>query len=248
MASLLWIFVAAAALLAILYLQTKNRKHVGDLVSYHVINLDRSPDRLVAFKTRAAAAGLGDVQRWAATDTRRITKEQTIAAGVEGDLYDAAAKKGSFGVIGATLSHRRLLQHLETVTADPADLHAIFEDDAQIPQDFLARWEHVKPFLPADYDVVYFGYTFPNQHKVCGPINAANPAWMNGGKTGNVGVFAYAVRHGALPKINAYMAHSHTAFDNQLAQMGTAWGLYYVSPEIVPHDYEVASTIVPLAP
>jgi glycosyl transferase family 25 len=243
MRALLWLFVAAAVILAILYLQTKVARRVGDLVSYHVINLDRSPERLAAFKARAAAAGFGDVQRWAAMDAKGITREAALTANVAGTLYDSAVKRKTLGMIGATLSHRRLLQHLETVVADPQDLHAVFEDDAKIPSDFLARWKHIKAHLPSDYDIVYFGYTFPNQHKVSGPINAANPAWVNGGKNGNVGAFAYAVRHGALSKINAHMAHSHTAFDDQLAEKATTWGIYYVSPELIPHDYDTVSTI-----
>ncbi len=230
-------------MLVLIQMRTQKQRVVGQLVSYHVINLDRSPDRLTAFQARAAAAGLV-VERWKAADTKHISRDETVAQNVSGELWDVCVARNRFGMIGATISHRDLLRHLATLPADDQDLHVVFEDDAQIPADFLARWSAVAPFVPADYDVIYFGWLFANHHKVAGPISAANPQWLNKGEYGNTGVNAYAVRHGALRKINDYTTFSHTAFDNMMAKKATTWGIYYCTPEIVPQDSNMGSTIV----
>lgn len=231
-------------LLVLLQLRFRRASHIGPFVSYHVINLDRSPDRLAKFQARAAAAGLPPVTRWRAADTKNISREETVAQNVDGKLWDACVAKNRFGMIGATISHRDLLRYLATLPANDADLHVVFEDDAQIPADFLERWSAVAPYVPADYDMIYFGWLFGNHHKVAGPISAANPPWLNKGQYGNTGVNAYAVRHGALRKINDYTKFSHTAFDNMMAEKASAWGIYYCTPQLVPQDSELGSTIV----
>jgi glycosyl transferase family 25 len=237
-----WILILLAAAL-LLVLVGVRRRVVGDFVSYHVINLDRSPDRLATFQARAAAAGLPLVARWRAIDTKNISRADTVAQNISGELWDQCVEKNRYGMIGATLSHRNLLQYLATLPANDADLHVIFEDDVQIPSDFYARWLAAAPYVPADYDVIYFGGTSPNLHKVAGPISAANPRWLTG-HYGNMGAFAYAIRHGALPKMLDSLQFCHTAFDNMLAEKARDWGLYYCSPEIVPHDGDIPSTIV----
>ena len=238
-----YVFVLICALLVLMIVQMRARRVVGRFVSYHVINLDRSPDRLAAFQARATAAGL-PVERWRAVDTKNITRDETVAQNVSGELWDKCVARNRFGMIGATISHRDLLRYLATLPADDQDLHVVFEDDAQIPADFLARWYAVAPFIPADYDMIYFGWLFGNHHKVAGPISAANPPWLNKGRYGNTGVNAYAVRHGALRKINESTKFSHTAFDNMMAEKATTWGIYYCTPEIIPQDSNMGSTIV----
>jgi GR25 family glycosyltransferase involved in LPS biosynthesis len=236
-----WVLIGVLLLLVLL---GSRSGRVGKFVSYHVINLDRSPDRLAAFNARAVAAGFPPVERWRAADTKKITRDETIAQNISGWLYDRAEKRKAFGMIGATISHRELLRYLATLPAADTDLHVVFEDDAAIPSDFFAKWAAVTPYVPADYDMIYFGWLFPNMHKVAGPICAANPAWLNNGHVGNTGVNAYAVRHGALPKILDHVAFSHTAFDNMISEKATTWGVYYCNPQIVPQDSDLGSTIV----
>lgn len=220
--------VAVAALLvaAALWWQ-RRRPSAPNIVSFHVINLEESRDRLLEIQTAADAAAVPLV-RWPAVDGAAVREEDCARLGISKSIYRYAHEKGQPGIVGCFLSHRTLLEHLRDQSAAPGDAHVIFEDDAAIPADFWEQWRALP--IPADWDIVQLGVTFPNLRQVDGRIHA------HLGDRGNVGGFAYVVRHGALPKICAHAAHMYDPLDVMIRNKYQEWRIYIVWPQVCPHN------------
>jgi glycosyl transferase family 25 len=217
----------------ILYTQ-KSKNTIGNaptLVSAHVINLEESKDRWNQISGDAQTAGL-PIQRWPATEGRRIEESDIRGLGLSKLIVRQAKKDKRMGVIGAFVSHRALLRHLNTLSANPTDAHLILEDDAHIPADFWNHWSIVAQELPDDWDIVQLGVTYPHLVQRPGCSRLHNPTQSYG----NVGAFAYVVRHGALSKIVTHLQYMYDPIDNMIRNKQGEWNIYYVWPEICAHN------------
>jgi GR25 family glycosyltransferase involved in LPS biosynthesis len=212
------------------------RVYRGALVSAHVINLDRSVDRLTAFKANASSVGL-DVTRWAGVNGKTLGPADVLKQGVPRDIYEKHAAKKRLGVIGCYLSHATLLRHLESVPCGAGDYHLLFEDDAQLPQDFLTRLQGAIARLPVDWDILQLYNNRPATRPWSGNIHTLKPG------NGNYGTVAYAVRHGALPKINAHVAVMRVPIDNQLLEKSQDWKWFCIVPDLVKTGDGGATTL-----
>jgi glycosyl transferase, family 25 len=117
-------------------------------VPIHLINLDRSTDRLEEFQRRNAH--LLDVNRFPAIDGRTLDKEKLIEEGViTRDL------RYSTGALGCALSHLTLwkmaVEEGRVITVAEGD--AIFSRNFERSKELLAR-------LPTDWDFVQWGWVF----------------------------------------------------------------------------------------
>jgi GR25 family glycosyltransferase involved in LPS biosynthesis len=115
----------------------------------HVINLDRSAERLQSF--HRANRHLSRVSRFAAVDGRQLDVAALIASGVvERPMIDCY----TVGALGNALSHLALWR--QAIDADA--VMTICEDDAV----FNYRWEQQAPQiisrLPVDWDIVLWGW------------------------------------------------------------------------------------------
>lgn len=198
----------------------------GALISAHVINLDRSIERLAKFKQNAADVGL-TVTRWPGVNGKTLGPGALLKYGVPRDIYDKYATKKRLGVIGCYLSHSTLLAHLETLNCGQNDYHLIFEDDAQLPAEFMFELSKTVARLPADWDVLQLYNNRPSTIPWSGNIHKLAPG------SGNYGTVAYAVRHGALPKINAQVAVMKQPIDDQLLEKSQTWKWFCVVPDSV---------------
>ena len=115
----------------------------------HVINLDRSPDRLADFQRRNAH--LVDVVRFPAIDARRLDREQLIR---DGSLASDCHYNGGF--LGSAMSHillwRKAAEEERTIT--------VFEDDVVVSRRFAERSKAYVASLPTDWDFVQWGWNF----------------------------------------------------------------------------------------
>lgn len=210
----------------------------SSIVTAHVINMDKSTDRLNRIMSEAQAANI-HLERWRAIDgailrDERICETEKISKLV----YRHAQNVNQPGVLGCFLSHRALLRHLQTLPCADTDAHLIFEDDAHIPADYWAQWDALcRADLPYDWDVVQLGVTHPNTTHYAGRIHVPSR------RRGNVGLFAYVVRHGSLGKINAHLEYMYDPIDNMIADKYKEWRMYIVIPEIVKHNDGGQSTI-----
>jgi glycosyl transferase family 25 len=188
--------------------------------------LDRSVDRLAAFKANAAAAGL-EVTRWPGVNGKALGPGDLLKYRVPRDVYEKHAAKKRLGVIGCYLSHSTLLAHLEGVRCGPADYHLLFEDDAQLPSDFMQRLSTAVAALPSDWDILQLYNNRPRTIPWSGSIHTLAPG------EGNYGTVAYAVRHGALSKINTHVAVMRVPIDNQLLEKSQVWKWFCMVPDLV---------------
>jgi glycosyl transferase family 25 len=235
-----WLIVAIVALLIVgLYLVMRSIGHSDPIpiADTHVINMDKSRDRLAEIQAAAQRAGLPLI-RWPAVDGSTIKEDDVRQHKVSKLITRHTAEKKQPGVIGCFLSHKTLLKHLETRSASKSDAHLILEDDAAIPADFWEQWNAFSATVPADWDIVQIGVTYPNLKPLQGRLHTHSEA------RGNVGAFAYLVKHGSLPKVNAHLEYMYDPIDVMIRNKQDEWKIYFAWPEICPHNDHGNSTIV----
>lgn len=209
------------------------------LRSVYAINMDKSQDRWNEISELAKAAQV-PLQRWRAVDGSAIHEDDVRRWGVSKLIMRHTKEKKQPGVVGVFLSHKTLLRHLETQSANSGDAHLILEDDAYIPADFWKQWATLSSEIPGDWDIVQLGVTYPNLR----PLTGCTRLHGHQGVKGNVGAFAYVVRHASLPKINAHMTYMYDPIDVMLRNKQDEWKIYYAWPEICKHNDHGHSTIV----
>ena len=203
----------------------------------HVINLKSSVERYTQFMKNANTAGI-NVNRWEAIDGSTIQESDCCRLGISKYIYKYAKIHKQPGLIGCYLSHRSLLNHLGTIRCSDNDAHIIFEDDAYIPPNFWKQWDSLVKDLPHDWDILQLGVTFPNLQSVKGSIHKGIRC------KGNVGGFAYAVRHSSLKKICKHIEYMYDPMDVMIRNQWQTWHIYIAWPQICPHNDGGVSTIV----
>ena len=121
----------------------------GATMRIHVINLDRSPDRLADFQRRNAH--LLDVVRFPAIDARTLDREQLIR---DGSLARDCPYKGGF--LGSAMSHISLWKK----AAEEDRTITVVEDDVVVSRHFVERSQAYLASLPTDWDFVQWGWNF----------------------------------------------------------------------------------------
>jgi Glycosyltransferase family 25 (LPS biosynthesis protein) len=127
----------------------KGKPDMDDFPTIHLINLDRSNERLRRFNERNGH--LDNIVRVSATDGSTLDRETLISSGyISGDLEYGP------GALGCALSHVKLW---ETAVAENRSI-TIFEDDIIVSQQFTKRAREVLSVLPTDWDIILWGYIF----------------------------------------------------------------------------------------
>src|SRR4051812_31343929 len=115
----------------------------------HLINLDRTPERLAEFTT--LNRHLGDVVRFPAVDGRLVDRAALVQRGIIGP--DLAYTDGA---LGNSLSHfafwDRAIESGEALT--------LIEDDGITNRHFENDAEELLGKLPPDWHIVYWGWNF----------------------------------------------------------------------------------------
>lgn len=237
----MYVFVGilCVILLSIGILHMYQRAKPIRIADAYVINMDRSKDRWDEIRVAAEKARV-PIKRWRAVDGKQIGEDDARRHNVSKLIVRHTKEKMQPGVVGCYLSHKTLLQHLETQSAYSSDAHLILEDDASIPVDFWNQWNTFSAELPADWDIVQIGVTYPNLRTVegCKRLHTHNAS------KGNVGAFAYLVRHASLPKINEHLKYMYDPIDVMIRNKQDEWKIYFAWPEICPHNDHGKSTIV----
>jgi GR25 family glycosyltransferase involved in LPS biosynthesis len=117
----------------------------------HLINLDRSQDRLTEFVT--ANRHLTEVVRFPAIDGSSLDIAALAQQGlVAPDILDSY----SVGAVGLALSHGTLWQ----AAATQGQTVTVAEDDTVFHSKFEALAEEVLKSLPPDWDMIFWGWNF----------------------------------------------------------------------------------------
>jgi GR25 family glycosyltransferase involved in LPS biosynthesis len=233
------LFIFLVILLAIVAFFIWESRSPVTIADTHVINMDKSMDRWEEIQGKAREARL-TIKRWKAVDGSMITEDDVRKYEVSKLIARHTAEKKQPGVIGCFLSHKTLLKHLGDQWNMPWHAHLILEDDAYIPADFWNQWNKFSRELPADWDIVQIGVTYPNLKPVPGGVRLHTHSEPKG----NVGAFAYLVKHRSLTKINDHLRYMYDPIDVMLRNKQNEWKIYFAWPEICPHDDHGKSTIV----
>ena len=130
-------------------LNTVPRGNLSALQQIHLINLDRSTDRLAKFKERNY--NLENVLRISAIDGTLANREELVKDGTITE--DLCYFPGS---LGCALSHLGLWKKADVQNR----IVTIFEDDVICSRNFKEEFARVTSLLPADWDVILWGYCF----------------------------------------------------------------------------------------
>jgi GR25 family glycosyltransferase involved in LPS biosynthesis len=127
----------------------KNEGGTNELPRMHLINLDRSPERLLRFRDHNDH--LREIVRVSATDGAKVDREALVSSGyINRDL------PYSDGTLGCAVSHIKLW---EMAASQDRNL-TIFEDDVVVSLHFEARAREILAAVPADWDFIQWGVTF----------------------------------------------------------------------------------------
>jgi glycosyl transferase family 25 len=209
------------------------------IIDTHVINMDKSKDRWEEIKVSARNANL-PIKRWKAIDGSKITESDIRRYNLSALIYSHTRDKKQPGVLGCFLSHKTLLKHLEGQWNLPWHAHLILEDDAYIPSDFWKQWNDFSRDLPSNWDIVQIGVTEPRLKRISGD----SQIYIHSEEDGNVGAFAYLVKHSSLSKINKHLEYMYDPIDTMIRNKQNEWNIYFAWPEICPHNDHGKSTIV----
>jgi glycosyl transferase family 25 len=117
----------------------------------HLINLDRSTERLAEF--RAANPQLENLRRFPAIDGY----QQEISSLVADGTFETGVADGyTPGALGAALSHLALWQE----AIERSEALTVCEDDAIFNRHFMPAAERVIGALPPDWDFILWGWNF----------------------------------------------------------------------------------------
>jgi GR25 family glycosyltransferase involved in LPS biosynthesis len=161
------------------------------------INLDRSPDRNRSVQKELQKLPRLPVKRWTAVDGKDLTDEDIQALRIPNwsrpEFAPKEKSKQRKNEIACFLSHRTLLEHLQTLPANPEDAHLIVEDDIEVLPNLVSQWNTAVQGLDSEWDMIFLGYSI---HKEVFQVkdNLGVPESL-------AGTYAYAVKHKSIPKI-----------------------------------------------
>lgn len=155
-------------LISILYLVTKQSRIEGFEESLQgisdswYINLDRSPERRKQVEQETKKLGSIPVNRWKATEGAALTEKDFVLHGIPAWSRPGFAKdeKKRKGELGCAVSHKTLLQHLNTLQVAPNTGHLILEDDIIIEKDMPSAWNKAFKAVGPDW-----GYDIFRNHR-----------------------------------------------------------------------------------
>ena len=212
------------------------------------INLDKDTERLAFYKSHAAELPKTP-RRWSGTygkNEDRMAAWRDGVAFVWSTVPDESENKRSTtilsrpGVLGAWLSHKRLLQHLATLPVSSSHGHLIMEDDVHLVPDFVPTWERLRHEVPGNWDIVYLG---------CGKQSGVHVAphvlrAKGEERSANTGAFGYLVRHGFIPHMLKQLEYMNAPIDVQYYRMLTDRNVYIMDPHLIYADEHMVSTIL----
>jgi len=170
------------------------------------LNLDRRPERNEAFLR--ANAGIADFERVAAVDGQGLAMSALVETGIAAESLEYF----SAGAMGAALSHK----HAWERCVAEGTVMTLAEDDAFFNRRFAETAPKLLASLPADWDIVFWGWNFDSVLHVEVP-EGLNEACM------------YFQRHALGPQTAAFQ---NATFDPRPFRLINLFGLacYSISP------------------
>jgi GR25 family glycosyltransferase involved in LPS biosynthesis len=199
----------------------------------YAITMDPASQRYTDINKFATAAGIS-LQPWKGVTITPDQKDSLPEKGVGTTNYkDRTGAVFNLGVIGAFLAHRDLLRNQATKAADKMGT-LIFEDDVEIPPDFLDKLAAVESEIPKDWDFIFLDKLYTVGKPISKHVTKLDKD-MTAMK--NWGIWAYIVRNASLKeKILPRLEHMLDVPDIQLAKFADVLNMYLLTPSLVKQD------------
>lgn len=235
-----YIAILVTAVIALILLVISHDSSIPIIKDVYVINLDGSKDRWANVQREFPKLGSLPVTRWPAIDGRKMTRDEMRAAKIPATMFpetikDPKLRERRRGEIGCYLSHRKLLEYLETLDCDPDDGHLILEDDVTIHPDLLERWKAAAAHLDPAWGLFYFGLSGNiRQGESRHGISPLFSGW---------GAYGYVVRHSSLPQLLSKAATMTEPIDDIYQRHYEQLGAYVLTPHLILPNGDTRSTI-----
>lgn len=224
----------------------------------YVINRQKDVDRYSKFASRAGKANL-IVERFDAIDKDELAMTRYLDSFVENGLVRAELVEGlknktagfactedifvpgqnCLGTLACSLSHIMLWQKLAAESNDRVSV--IFEDDADIPENFSTELQRAMCAVPQDWDMIMLGHS----PRVVG--DAVNSLFVKPALSSPIGTngqhHAYVVRPSGLKKVLQFMSpvSSYATSDNTLRKNFDKYNAYFLKDSMVKQAHDEAS-------
>ena len=233
------ILICVLLLLRILWkILHQSEKPIRDI---WVINMDTDVERwkTIETTTRHMKAFL---HRWPATVGKNMQRTAAHMEGVSqmvilhtdcppGEYYSKTSVENNAGKVGCWLSHKRLLQYLQTLSLPDTHAHLIVEDDIMFHDGFLEDWSQISRKVPNAWDMIYLGIHKPILNKpVDKPVYRGVTSHTD---SGNWGTHAYIVKHGSIPTILSKLRFMTHEIDVQYNLYFDELNVFVIYPNIL---------------
>lgn len=200
------------------------------------INLDRSPARRKQVETETKKLGALPIHRWKATEGAALIEKDFVLHGIPAWSRPGFAKdeKKRKGELGCAVSHKTLLQHLNTLQVAPNTGHLILEDDIVIEKDMPSAWNKGLKAVGSDWDIIFLGITGNKINGVKDGIGI--PEWITG-------THAYVVKHSAIPKLLDSLQIVYDPIDEIYGRNQNSLKIFALDPSKIKQSNQL-STIV----
>lgn len=128
----------------------------------YYINLERRPDRNEHMKKQISKQDLQNItERIDAVDGNKLSESEIEKHVTKYGMKRLKDPKKHFGVdltmggVGCALSHKKAWKN---IVQNKYDRTLILEDDVDIPDDFVAKYNKIVPHIPKDFDIIFIGY------------------------------------------------------------------------------------------
>ena len=124
------------------------------VVQFHVINLERRPDRWRVFQDRSGRKGLTEYTRFNAIDGSELQSNDPRI-----DIFKGNTFNDRRGIVGAALSHMQLWRKL---VESEYEYYLILEDDVQFTDTFMKYLNYLLPeVISKGLPFVFLGFNYP---------------------------------------------------------------------------------------
>jgi len=207
-----------------------------------IINLETSKDRWAIISSDLYKFRPLTIIKWKGVYGKDLSEDDLIREGIPHRMYAPGYKdydhseKYKRGVIGCYLSHKKLLQYLNTLDVNPGAGHLILEDDINIEPHILSHWRSVEQNLDPTWDIVYFGIN-PNY------VRGEDKHGFRKAISDGMGTYAYMIKHSSIPSLLKEIETINAPIDVMYSNSFQRLNCYVLSDIMVKPKPETKSTI-----
>tara|TARA_B100001093_G_C26774895_1_gene991884 strand:+ start:596 stop:1483 length:888 start_codon:yes stop_codon:yes gene_type:complete len=207
----------------------------------YVINMKKDISRMSKLKKQAKKSNLNLV-RYEAVNGRKLDLEDLIKNNIvkinkySFPNHNKNGRDSLMGSIGCALSHKNIWKKL---VKSKDNNYLILEDDVIIPKNFQSKFDKITNQIKGDWDIIFCGGSRIFGEKISKNIIRGI---FNGNSWRNCGLFGYVINKKSAKKLIKMTSPISNYIDVQLNQNFNKLKVYYLTPQIIKHNYNFNSS------